>query len=131
MKGKFRQAYPIVISKEKDGYYVDIPDFGIATQGTDIADCLKMARDAIGLVGIDMIDEGIELPTPGTVEVEKNTDDILNYVDVDFEEYRQEIDSRAVRKNCTIPYWLNAKAEKMGLNFSNILQEALLDKINL
>lgn len=44
-----------------------------------------MARDAIGLVGIDMIDEGIKLPTPRTAQIEKDTDDILNYVDVDFE----------------------------------------------
>ena len=43
-------AYPIVIAKEKDGYFVNIPDFGIATQGTDIANAMAMARDAIGLM---------------------------------------------------------------------------------
>ena len=53
-----KMAYPIVISKESDGYYVDIPDFKTATQGNDIADAMAMARDAIGLMGIDMEDDG-------------------------------------------------------------------------
>ena len=45
-----RKAYPIVISKEDDGfYYVEIPDFDIATQGESVPDAMEMARDAIGL----------------------------------------------------------------------------------
>ncbi len=57
MKG----AYPIIISKTKDGYYVEIPDFDIGTQGATVPDAMKMARDAIGLIEIDYQDEGKEL----------------------------------------------------------------------
>ena len=36
---------------------------------------------------------------------------------------------KAVRKNISLPSWLNEKAEKEGINFSRVLQEALLDKL--
>ena len=53
-----RMAYPVVISKENDGfYYVEIPDFDIATQGESVADAMEMARDAIGIMGIDYLDD--------------------------------------------------------------------------
>lgn len=122
-----KEAYPILISKEKDGYYVSIPDFDIATQGTSIVDSIEMARDAIGLMGIDMEDDGKKLPKPNSVKVQPEENDIVTWVDVDFAEYRKKVDNRAVKKNCTIPYWLNVKAEKAGINFSKVLQEALLE----
>jgi predicted RNase H-like HicB family nuclease len=120
-----KEAYPIIISKEKDGYYVSIPDFDIATQGTSIADAISMARDAIGLMGIDMEDEGKPLPAPNSVKAQPGDNDIVTLVDVDFTEYRKKVDNRSVKKNCTIPYWLNVEAEKAGINFSKVLQDAL------
>lgn len=122
-----RKAYPIVISKEEDGfYYVSIPDFDIATQGESIADAMEMARDAIGIMGIDYLDDGKVLPEPNTKEVESGTDDIVTLVDVDFAEYRKKVDNKAVKKNCTIPYWLNVEAEKAGINYSKVLQDAIM-----
>lgn len=127
-----REAYPIVISKEEDGfYYVEIPDFEIATQGSSIADSMEMARDAIGLMGIDFIDEGKELPKPNSTKVEVAENDILTLVDVDFVEYRKRVDNRAVKKNCTIPYWLGKEAEKAGINYSKLLQEAIMTTLGI
>lgn len=123
-----RAAYPVIISKTEDNfYYVSIPDFDIATQGTDIPDAIYMARDAIGLMGIDMEDSGRELPQPNSAQYKYDQGDIVTLVDVDFSEYRRKVDNRAVKKNCTIPYWLNEEAEKAGINFSKILQEALMN----
>ena len=121
-----KAVYLIIISKEEDGYFVSIPDFNIDTQGTDLNDAIYMARDAIGLMGITLEDKEIELPQPNTIEIIKgNKDDIMTLVDIDFTEYRKKHDNRAVKKNCTIPYWLNYEAEKVGINFSKTLQEAL------
>lgn len=128
---KARVVYPIIISKENDGYFVSIPDFESATQGESIADAIMMARDAIGLMGIDMQDDGNELPTPYSKEYEMNEGDILTLVDVDLAEYRKRVDNRAVKKNCTIPYWLSVEAEKAGINYSRILQEALKTALGL
>ena len=120
-----KMAYPIVLSKENDGYYVHIPDFRIATQGEDIADAMAMARDAIGLMGIDLEDDGKCLPVPYSVRIEAEDNDIVTLVDVDFGEYRRKVDNRAVKKNCTIPYWMSVEADKAGVNYSRVLQDAI------
>ncbi len=52
-------------------------------------------------------------------------EDIVTLVDVDFAEYRKRVDQRAVKKNCTIPYWMSVEADKAGINYSRVLQEAL------
>lgn len=129
--GERRMAYPIVISKENDGYYVEIPDFGIATQGDDIADAMAMARDAIGLMGIDMEDDGEVLPIPYSAAIDASGDDIVTLVDVDFAEYRKRVDNRAVKKNCTIPYWMSVEADKAGINYSRVLQDAITALLGL
>ena len=127
-----KNAYPIVISKEADGfYYVEIPDFNIATQGKDIADSMEMARDAIGLMGIDFIDDGKEIPQPNSTQIKPSKNDIVTLVDVDFGEYRKKADNKAVKKNCTIPYWLNVEAEKAGINYSKVLQDAIINILGL
>lgn len=128
-----KQAYPIILSQGKKYIVVYIPDFDINTQGKDLADAIEMARDAIGIVGIDMEDEKIELPkpTPITAIKAENEDDIVTLVDVDFTEYRRKNDIRTVRKNCTIPSWLNVEAEKAGINFSAILQDALKSELQI
>ncbi len=128
---KKRMVYPIIITKETDGFYVSIPDFESATQGESIADAIMMARDAIGLMGIDMQDDGKELPLPNSTTYEIREDDIVTLVDVDFADYRKRVDNKAVKKNCTIPYWLSVEAEKAGINYSRILQDALVSILGL
>lgn len=87
---------------------------------------MDMARDAIGLMGIDMEDEGCILPEPYSKKIQPKTDEILTLVDVDFDEYRKKVDNRSVKKNCTIPYWMSVKADKVGVNYSRLLQDAIL-----
>lgn len=128
-----KKAYPVVLSKGEKYTVVYIPDFEINTQGKDTVDAMKMARDAIGIIGIDMEDEGESLPEPTALsDVKKDSAyDIVTLVDVDFEEYRRKNDLKAVKKNCTIPSWLNFEAEKAGVNFSAILTAALKKELNI
>lgn len=128
-----KKAYPVILTQGKKYIIAYVPDFEINTQGQDIADAIRMARDAIGIMGIDMEDENETLPEP-TAFVEIKTDsaeDIVTLVDVDFDEYRRKNDMRAVKKNCTIPSWLNFEAEKAGVNFSAILTAALKRELNI
>lgn len=129
MNGK--GAYPIVLKRTAEGYYVEIPDFDIGTQGTSVVDAMEMARDAIGLMGIDMEDDGKDIPAPYTNEIIREEDDILTLVDVDFAEYRRKVDNRAVKKNCTLPYWLSVEADKRGLNYSRVLQDAIMNILGI
>lgn len=118
-------AYPIILKRTDEGYYVEIPDFDSGTQGASIADAMEMARDVIGLLGIDLEDENKELPKPYSKQFEVTKNDILTLVDIDFSEYRKKVDNRAIKKNCTIPYWMSVEADKIGINYSRVLQEAL------
>lgn len=127
MKG----AYPVIISKVDDGYYVRIPDFNVGTQGDTVPEAMEMARDAIGLMGIDFEDDGKEIPKAYSCKFTEEEGDIVTLVDVDFTEYRKRVDNRAVKKNCTIPYWLNVEAEKAGINYSRVLQEALMKTLGI
>ena len=122
-----KNAYPVILSEDKNGFLVTIPDFNINTQGSDIVDAIHMARDAIGLMGIDFEDDGKTIPDPGTMNQKKEFGtDIITLVDVDFVEYRKKADNRSVKKNCTIPYWLSVKADKENINYSRVLQDALI-----
>lgn len=128
-----KNSYPIILMPDQVGYVVCIPDFNINTEGNTLTEAIEMARDAIGVVGIDMEDDGEILPEPSAVSAVKtdSDDDIVTLVDVDFGEYRRKNDLRAVKKNCTIPSWLNFEAEKMGVNFSAILTAALKNELKI
>ena len=122
-------VYPVVLSKDEKGYFVAIPDFEVHTEGKNLGDAIFMARDAIGINALQLEDEGKELPDPFSKEIEKAEGDIVTLVDVDIAEYRRKEENRMVRKNCTIPYYLNEEAEKAGINFSRLLQDAIKEKL--
>lgn len=129
-----KNAYPIIMTQGSEFIVVFVPDFNINTQGVDVPEAMEMARDAIGLMGIDMQDDGESLPIASdfpAVQAMTPEGGIVSFVDVDFDEYRRKNDMRAVKKNCTIPSWLNVEAEKAGVNFSAILQAALKRELHL
>ena len=125
-------VYPVILSKNGDEYFVTVPDLTVNTEGKDIADVIAMARDAIGLNVLQLEDEEKVVPEPYSryfqmsTDVDKcRNDDILTLVDINMTDYRNKYENRTVKKNCTIPYRMNADAEKAGINFSQLLQEAL------
>lgn len=126
--------YPIIITQTgKDDFFVQIPDMDIATQGTSLENAIDMARDAISLMAVDMEDDGRKLPAASEMSSLKteNSSDIVTLVDADIDAYRRMLDNRAVRKNCTIPSWLNEMAEQANINFSAVLQEALKQRLQI
>ena len=125
MKG----AYPIIINK--DTLVVYCPDFDISTQGKDIEDCIEMAREAIGLSGISLEDIGKTIPKPSYNAPKQTDNTIVTFVDVDFGYYRCLEDTRMVKRNCTIPNYLNVMGMKAGFNFSEVLRTALMERLNL
>lgn len=128
-----KAAYPIVMSKDEESVLVFVPDFQTNTQGADYADAMEMARDAIGLIGIDMEDDKKPIPMPSDLSMisVEDASDIVTLVDVDFTEYRKQNDMRTVRRNVSLPAWLNAAADKAGLNVSAVLQNALKRELGI
>ena len=127
-----KNAYPIVLIPDKIGYVVYIPDFDINTEGNTLAEAIEMARDAIGIMGIDYEDDKKPLPVPTEFsKVNHEQNEIVTLVDVDFTEYRRKNDTRTVRRNVTLPAYLDYAASQSGINVSALLQSALKQKLNL
>lgn len=127
-----KNSYPIILTPEEKGFTVFIPDFNINTQGDDLTEAIEMARDAIGLMGIDMEDDGKTIPPASSAkDIKPAEGEIISLVDVDFAEYRRKNEMKVVKKNCTLPSWLCYEAEKANINFSQALQAALKRELNI
>ena len=127
-----KNAYPVILTKGKTHIIVYVPDFNINTQGKDFFDAIEMARDAIELMGIDMKDDNEKIPDPSEMsEIVKNNDDVVTLVDVDFDKYRRMNNMRTVRRNVTLPMWLDYEAEKSKINVSAVLQRALKAELKI
>jgi len=135
-----KKAYPTFIALDGADFLVYVPDMELYTEGHSMTDAIDMARDAIGLKGIDLEDDGKEIPGASDYEAAilkakedaedfDYTNGILTMIDVDFTEYRRKMDNKMVRKNVTLPNWLNLEAERLNLNVSKVLQEALTNKV--
>lgn len=140
--GPMKSVYPVIFTQtddEKNTVLVEIPDLDICTEGYGIADAIEMARDAMGLAGITVEDMEHNIPMPRDMQAidlskAKFADAgrcFVSLVDIDFMEYRRKLDNKAVRRNVTLPNWLNREAEKAHINVSRVLQEALIQKMNL
>jgi len=127
-----KAAYPVIFTKLIDGYAAYAPDFPLDTQGNDLAEAIEMVRDAIGIVGIDMEDDKKPLPKPSAFEsVLCDENEFVSMVDIDFFEYRRANEQRTVRRNVSLPSWLNTEAEKAGINVSAVLQTALKQELQV
>lgn len=134
-----KNVYPVFFTKTDTVVLVEVPDLEILTEGTDMSDAIEMARDAIELKCVSMEDDGTEIPLPSEInDLDVNNGifaeegaTVISFVDIDSGEYRRKIDTKTVRKNVTIPGWLNYEAEHAGINVSRVLQEALMNVLNV
>ncbi len=127
-----KRVYPAILTPDKNCILVTVPDFDIMTQGENLADAIDMARDAINLMGVQYEDDHKTIPEASAVSaLSLEEGQISTLIDCDFDEYRKMLDNRAVKKNCTLPSWLNKKAEAAHINFSQTLQDALLEKLDI
>ena len=90
-----------------------------------------MARDAIGLWGISEQDAGREIPEPSRLEPPHEANELVSWVDIDFEKYRRASDMTYERTNITLPRYLKVLANEAGLNLSQELQTRLKDVLHV
>jgi len=133
-------VYPACFYKEKEGgYSVIFPDLNhLATCGDTLDEAITMAVDCLAGFIYTAKQNGDFLPAPSdikTVDMNSEYDDyaeaFVNMVTVDVEEYARVHFDKTVRKNLTIPKWLNDVAIAENINFSKILQNALLEQLHL
>ena len=127
-----RLFYPALFHKEDDGFWVSFPDFPECfTEGDDMQQAYAMAIDALGLAITSRQEEKEEIPAPTDVCDIDAKDGVIVVLEFDMLAYLKKHNSKAVKKTLTIPEWLNEAASAMGLNFSQVLQEALMQKVQM
>ena len=134
-----KAIYPVIFTQTEDAVLIEVPDLRILTEGKDMADAIYMARDAIELMCVTMEDDNEEIPTPSDIkdiDVKKGTfaeegNSIISIVDIDSSEYRRKVDNKSVRRNVTLPSWLNYEAEQSHINVSKVLQDALMNVLGV
>lgn len=122
--------YPACFYPRQDGrgYSVEVPDLpGCVTQGDDLADAMLMAVDAASGWVLDELEDGKAAPAPSALhDIHLDSDDgFVNLIALDMDSYAEQYGDKSVRKNITIPAWMDTQATKMGVNFSSIMQHAL------
>lgn len=131
MLGKF--YYPAIFLVADDGITVTFPDFDfIVTQGLTIQEAFEKSEEVLG-VGIDDYLERGENPPKSTniLDIILLPNSYVSLISVDMDEWTKMYSNKSVRKNVTLPAWLNLLAEKENINFSSLLQDALLKKMGL
>lgn len=91
----------------------------------------EMAVEALGLALVNRKEEKEVIPDPSDLDKIQNEEGTIVIVEFDMLEYQRKHNSKAVKKTLSIPEWLNEEAVLMGVNFSQVLQEALMSKLNI
>lgn len=127
--------YPAIFYLESDGRYsVFFPDLNdLATYGDTLADAFSMAQEACGQYLFTSLRDGEKLPNPSSIDSVVADEDaaLVNLVCVNLDEYARAYDDKVVKKTLSIPAWLNTACEKYGLNYSKILKDALIAKLQM
>lgn len=126
--------FPAIITKFNDNdYNVMFPDFEeIITYGEDLEEAYMMAEDALKLCLFDLYEESKVIPeSTKAINIKTNENQVMILIKINIKQIAREYDNKAVKKTLTIPSWLNKEAEKSHINFSQILQEALINHLDL
>lgn len=120
--------YPAIFHEEDSSYWVEFPDLeGCQTYGSSLNEAMASAQEALAVYILTVIEEGISLPSASDIKnISVPSDGFISLVSASVDPYK---DNKAVKKTLTIPSWLNERAQALDINFSKVLQEALLAKI--
>ena len=123
--------YPAIFQVEADGYSVFVPDIpGCMTQGDTMEEALAMVQEAIGLMLEDVAPADYPAASlPQDLVLEK--DQFALMVPFDKLAYDKRYNAKAVKKTLSVPKWLDTLAKEHNVNFSNILQNALMRELGV
>lgn len=128
-----KYVYPAVFSHDEEGYYVHFPDIdNCYTDGDTLEEAIENANDVLPLMLSSFEDDNDPIPEPTPIEkVAIGKDEFVSLIYADTIEYRKKFSNRSVKKTLSIPAWLNTIAEQNNVNFSNVLQNALMDQLHI
>lgn len=136
-----KYLFPAIIKFDKSDevfpngvYLVSFPDLeNCFTDGETLEEAYTMAQDVLNLTLMQMEDnqEPIPEPTPINNIHKASEDEIITFINADTLEYAKLYGKKAVKKTLSIPQWLDTIAQRNNINFSNVLQNALIRELNL
>ena len=129
-----KYSYPAIFTPEgNDVYSVLFPDIdGCYTFGDSLINSMEMAQDALALMLFDHEIENRPIPKPSNIkDISTKEEEFVSLIMCDTIEYQKMHNKRAIKKTLTIPEWLNEAASAASINFSQVLQEALSEKLRV
>ena len=125
--------YPAIFYPEEDGRFsVIFPDLNdLATFGDNLTDAFAMAQEACGQYLFSSLKDGETLPSSTPIDKIQTDDEnaLVNLICVNLDEYARAYDDKVVKKTLSIPAWLNTACENHGINYSKVLKDALIAKL--
>ncbi len=129
-----KYIYPAIFTPEDGGHFsINFPDLdGCYTCGDNLEDGMNMAQDALSLMLTHLEDLKREIPDASSINaLDVNGNEFATYISCDTAVYRRLMNKTAVKKTLSIPSWPNDSAVAAGLNFSQVLQDALKQQLNI
>lgn len=125
-------VFPAIVEKCGETYNVTFPDLpGCVASGPSVKAAIDEAREGLALHIWGYEQDGDEVPMPHFDELEVAPGEVVCYIDVNMFAIRAKMDNRTVKKTLTIPWYLNELAEHKRVNFSQLLQAALKEKLGV
>lgn len=126
-----KKYYPVIFTKETEGFSTVAVDLdGCFSEGDTFEQAYENTQSAIGLYLSDS-EEYPEASNPVLVNKNLTNNEFICVVEFDNIEYKKKNSLKSIKKTLTIPEWLNQEAEKQHINFSSVLKEALINKLNV
>ena len=134
-----KKMYPVIFTQTNDCILIEVPDLQILSEASNIENAIEMARDAISVTVVSMEDHQETVPVPtkmSDIDIAHGTfyklgETFSSLVDADVNEYRRKTETKPVRRNVSLPSWLNHAADISGINVSKVLQEALIEVLGI
>ena len=128
-----KYVFPAIFRPDGSGFHVFFPDIeGAGTCGDNFNDCIEMGEDWLCLQLYDMEQKGVEIPNPSDINALGSQEgDIKTLINADTDFYKRFYENKSIKKTLTIPSWLNSAAEKANINFSQTLQRALREELQI
>ena len=120
-------TYPAIFYEEEGSYAVEVPDLpGCVSGGDSLAEAIYMGIDAASGWVLTELEDGKPVPEASPIDkIHPEPGGFVSMIVLDMDAYAEKYGNKAVRKNLTIPAWLNTYAESKHINFSQVLQDSL------
>ena len=130
---KNHYLFPAIFTQEDRGISIYFPDLpGCLPCADTMEEAVKNAKEALGLHLYGMEEDGDDIPEATKIyDIHVPSGSTLCMIDVFMPIFRENIRNSSVKKTLTIPYWLNAEAERADINFSAVLQAALKKELHI